>query len=169
MTRDKLYLAGSLTMMTLAILYTVWSFSGSGTSAVTARDLEPPPMDAGMPGSPGSAPAIDPTQIPPVPDVVLDRLPQFGRNPFASTHPPVAPVAVAEAVEEPQPDPVGEVVVATILYSRSRQVAIVNGKRTRVGDRVGNETVVEILPNAIVLESPERGRRTVERRSVRAR
>jgi hypothetical protein len=48
--------------------------------------------------------------------------------------------------------------------SPTRSVASVNGKIMRVGEAVGTSRIVEILPNAIVLESPSGVRRTIERR-----
>jgi hypothetical protein len=56
------------------------------------------------------------------------------------------------------------VVVTSILYSADRKLAIVNGRIARPGDRIGSTTIVEIRPRAVVVESPDRGRRVVNLR-----
>jgi hypothetical protein len=98
--------------------------------------------------------------------VELDRLPQWTRNPFAPVHAPtMAAVDVVEPAAEPLVEAPPDVDVATILISPTRRVAMVNGKRARVGDRIGLETVVDIRADGIVLESPLHGRRTILRRA----
>jgi hypothetical protein len=52
-------------------------------------------------------------------------------------------------------------VVATILYSADRRLAMVDGRIVRVGDRLGDATIVDIIPNAVIIESPDRGRRSL--------
>ena len=107
-----------------------------------------------------SATAVDPAQILPVADVVLDQLPQWPRNPFENPRRAVQPVVMDETpVAAPPPEP--EVVVATILYSPERRLAMVNGRIAAVGDKVGSATIVEIQPKAIVIDSPTQGRRTI--------
>jgi Tfp pilus assembly PilM family ATPase len=77
----------------------------------------------------------------------------------------VTPPAVRSSANEPE----REVVVTSILYSVDRQLAIVNGRIARPGDRIGSTSIVEIQPRAIVVESPERGRRIVGLRVPLAR
>jgi len=77
----------------------------------------------------------------------------------------VNPPAVPPSTNEPE----REVVVTSILYSADRQLAIVNGRIARPGDRIGSSSIVEIRPRAIVVESPERGRRIVGLRVPLAR
>jgi hypothetical protein len=60
-------------------------------------------------------------------------------------------------------------VVTSILYSADRQLAIVNGRIARPGDRIGSTSIVEIHPRSIVVESPGRGRRIVGLRVPLAR
>jgi hypothetical protein len=64
---------------------------------------------------------------------------------------PVTPAPVVEA------DPV----VASILYSTGRRLAVIDGRIVRPNERVGGATVVDILPKAVVLEFADGDRRTV--------
>jgi hypothetical protein len=66
------------------------------------------------------------------------------------------------AVQVPPIQPEPEVIVASILYSSERQLAIIDGRIAGVGDRVGTSRVVAILPRSVVLESPTGERHTVE-------
>ena len=45
--------------------------------------------------------------------------------------------------------------VSSILVSQSRQFAVINGERLRVGDMIGDARVLEILPYAVWLETAE--------------
>jgi hypothetical protein len=56
--------------------------------------------------------------------------------------------------------------VDSIFFLSGRRLAIVNGRIAGVGDRIGSSIVVEIQPRAVVLESPVRGRRTIELRAA---
>jgi hypothetical protein len=60
------------------------------------------------------------------------------------------------------------VVVAAILHSVDRRVAMVNGRIVHAGDTLGTVAIVDILPNGIVVESPARGRRTLELKAPRS-
>lgn len=161
MKMGKPHLVGSLIMMAASIAYTVWSFQSAPATA--ARAQAPAELIDGPVASSGSAPApIDPTTIAPVPDVALDRLPLWPRNPFVPVRPAVEEtlvVDVAAPVVETAPD----IVVSGIMYAPPRRSAVVNGRRYNVGDRIGAETIVDINPSGIVMESPERGRRTIEK------
>jgi hypothetical protein len=105
--------------------------------------------------------SIDPTTLAPPPDVDLVRAPEWPRNPFNSPWLRRADLVIAPVADiEPESD----VVVASILHSADRRLAVVNGRIVRAGDRIGSHTIVDIQPRAIVVESPRGGRRVVELR-----
>lgn len=159
MKLDRRHLIAALTLLVGSIIYNVWVFTrpASGTSPAG------PPVDtfAAAPAPSGGAPAafapLDPAQVKPLPDVELDRLPDWPRNPFANLRPQEPVVDVAAAIVVPDADPV----VATILYSAARRLAMVDGRIVRVGDRLGDATIVDIVPNAVIIESADRGRRSL--------
>ena len=160
MKLDKRHLVAALTLLVGSIIYNVWVFTrpASGTSPAgtpVAMVAEAPVPSGGAPGAPVP---LDPAQVKPLADVELDRLPDWPRNPFANLRPqePVV-VDVAAPITVPDADPV----VATILYSADRRLAMVDGRIVRVGDRLGDATIVDIVPNAVIIESPDRGRRSL--------
>ena len=133
-------LAGGLAaaLVLVGVWYGVRRWSGPSTPA---RDNAP--RQAGAPAAP---PSVQPT-------------------PVEEPRPPAPEVARSAAPPSPSPvRPEREVVVTSILYSADRQLAIVNGRIARPGDRIGSTTIVEIRPRAVVVESPERGRRVVNLR-----
>jgi hypothetical protein len=161
---DKRHHAGALMLLVAAIAYNVWAFTRPSTSAAASRSVRvPAPVDAlpapTVAGASAPAPSLDPAQIPPVPDVALDLSPQWPRNPFENPRRVVLPAVIDAAPVAPPPEP--EVVVATILYSPQRRLAMVNGRIAAIGDKVGSATIVDIQPKAIVLDSPTQGRRTI--------
>jgi hypothetical protein len=113
-----------------------------------------------------TAAAIDPTTVAPPPEVDLATTPEWRRNPFARAwqRPAVEPVAPALPIEaEP------ELVVASILHSAERRLAVVNGRIVRTGDRLGSNTIVDIQQRAVVVESSRGGRRLLELRTAQTR
>jgi len=157
---DQRHLVAALALLVGSIIYNVWVFTrpASGTSragdAVDTFAGAPPPSG----GAPAASVPLDPAQLEPLPDVKLDRLPDWPRNPFSNLRPaePVV-VDVAAPIIVPDADPV----VATILYSADRRLAMVDGRVVRIGDRLGDLTIVDIVPNAVVVESRDRGRRSL--------
>jgi hypothetical protein len=106
---------------------------------------------------------IDPATVAAPPEVDLSRAPEWRRNPFASVWRQRSESAVVPAVQvESEPD----LVVASILHSADRRLAVVNGKIVRAGDRVGSSTIVDIQPRAVVFESSRGGRHLVELRTA---
>jgi hypothetical protein len=166
MTLDKRHMAASLAVLGCAITYNVWVFARPAARA--AIDDGPgivasPSLAAS--GDSGAA-AIDPTQVPALADVAAEREPTWPRDPFedlqqVTIEPEPAQAAAAPAVE---PDPI----VASILYSPGRRLAVIDGRIVRPGDRAGGATVIEILPKAVVLERPDGDRRVVELRGPAA-
>ena len=168
MTLGKTHLMATVPLFVAALGYNIWYYT-QGDDTTAGR---PVPTEAAAGGAPGpsvagaTAASIDPTTIPPAPEVALDRLPTWSRNPFVSTEP--APAAPAPIVEAALPEPEPDLVVGAILTSPDLPPrAMVNGKRVRVGDRIGSVTIVEIRRGAIVVESPQ-GRKTIpqQRRRV---
>ena len=134
-------LAGGLAaaLVLVGIWYGVRRWSGPSASA---RDNVPrqagTPVPANRPSAP-PAPIVEPPATP--------SAPATG----------VSPLAVQPSTSERE----REVLVTSILYSPDRQLAIVDGQIARPGDRIGSISIVEIRPRAIVVESPEGGRRIV--------
>jgi hypothetical protein len=138
-------------LLAAAIVYNVWVFTRPSRSTASTS-VDAPLLDGLMAGGPSvtgetEAEQVDPTSVPPVPDVGLDRRPEWPRNPFLN--PRFRVVETALPVEEPEAD----LVLASILHSAQRRLAIVNGRIVRVGDRIGTATVREIEPRAVVVES----------------
>jgi hypothetical protein len=162
---DKRHLVASLLLLVGSAVYNIWVFTrpaGGTAAAVIATMPLDAPAAALAPGSSGPA-GLDPSQIAELPDVQLDVLPRWPRDPFENRR-RAADSVMVDAAPEPvfieEPDPV----IASILYSSGRRRAILDGRIVGEGDRVGTVTVVEILPDAVVVESPARGRRTLRLR-----
>jgi hypothetical protein len=165
MKLDKRHMYASIVMLVCAVSYNVWVFTRPAGGVVDTLNAPVAPLDT--PRSATTAAAadgpIDPAAVAAPADVALDRLPGWPRNPFASLRaaPPPEIVETDSGPVAVDPDPV----VATILYSAERRRAVIDGRIVGVGDRVGRATVVEILPAAVVLDSPERGRLTLALRA----
>jgi hypothetical protein len=163
---DRRHVIASLVLLAAAVAYNIWAFAGGSSRAPggAAPPLDPPaiPLDAAS----GPAP-IDPARVAAPTDVAFDRLPTWPRDPFADVR--RRPVVVAEETVAPAADPVVEPdpVVASILYSPDRRLAMINGRIVRVGEPVGGSVVVDILPNAVVIEAPGGGRRRLELKTPR--
>jgi hypothetical protein len=161
----KVHLVLSLSLLAVSIVYNAWVWTRPARTTAPSRADAPliEGLQASGPTVTGDAAAevIDPTTIPPVPDVGLDRAPEWPRNPFLSTRRRVAetsPVASGEVATEP------DLVLASILHSAERRLAILNGRIVGVGDRVGSMTVRAIEPREVVVESSTGARRTLELR-----
>jgi hypothetical protein len=165
MTLGKGHLMARLPIFAAALVYNLWYFTRGEDVAGPGAQPEPAPVAAiagpSVTGETAMAPG-EPAQIQAPPEVALDRLPQWGRNPFASAQPP-RPVQAA-VVEAAAPEPEIDIVINAIFVSGDRRRARVNGETVTVGDRIGGSAIVEIQPNAIVVESPAAGRRTITQR-----
>jgi hypothetical protein len=167
MRLGRTHLIASLAMVAASIVYNVWVFTRPARRSDSSTTPAPlidglAPSGPVVTGEPAVA-AIDPTTLPPPPDLDLVRAPEWPRNPFMSTSIRRAEVVVAPVVE---PDVDTDVALATILHSAERRLAVVNGRIVRAGDRIGSSTIVDIQPRAIVVESPRGGRRVVELRAA---
>jgi hypothetical protein len=164
---DKRHLSISLMLLVGSVVYNAWVFTRPASGGTASRstggagDVLPlvSQTEAVTPTT------FDPTRVPAPADVELDRRPEWRRNPFATTRRAVLP-SVEAVAPAPAPAPTLETdpLLASILYSSSRRLAVLDGRIVRVGETVGGSTVVDILPNAVVVESPVRGRRTLELR-----
>ena len=164
MTLGKVHLMATVPMFVAAIGYNIWYFAQEDAANGTrpAQNAVAPVAATGPSVASGGPPPVDPLQIPPAPDVALDTLPQWTRNPFADLRAPAIAASDTPVTADPaQPPPDADLVVAMILSGPDRRLARVNGQTVRVGDRVGTSLVVDILPDAIVVESPSQGRRTI--------
>lgn len=161
MTLGKGHLMATLPIFAAAVVYNLWYFTRGEDPAGGRAQPEPAPVAIAGPSVTGETAMVpgEPTQIPAPPEVALDRLPQWGRNPFTSTQQP-KPVA-APVIEAAPQEPEIDIVINAIFVSGDRRRARVNGETVTVGDRIGGSAIVEIQPNAIVVESPATGRRTV--------
>jgi hypothetical protein len=164
MKLGRRHLIGSLVLLAASVVYNVWIFTGASDRPAGGGDT-PAPVEAPLAGPPadeGVRP-LDPAQVAALPEVGLDRAPVWPRDPFANPRRRAPEVVVAA------PEPVAEVdpVVASILYAADRRFAMINGRIVRIGDQVGSAVVVDILPNAVVIESAAQGRRTVDLRTPR--
>lgn len=163
MKLDKRHMGVSVALLIGSIIYNVWIFTGSGKAKAIAppsASIQTPP--SGQPITTSGGP-IDPGQVKALPDVALDRVPEWSRNPFQNVRQPEDVVAVTGDAT-PAPVPEADPVVGTILYSSDRRAAVVDGHIVRIGDMIGTSKVVDILPKAVIIDSPDRGRRTLEMR-----
>jgi hypothetical protein len=164
MTVGKGHLMATIPLFVLAMGYNIWYFTQSDDDTAVAQPSAQAPVAIANPGPSvaGDAPVpVDPAQIPPVPDAMLDRLPVWARNPFVNSRQPAVPPPVdtaVGAVSQPAAEP--EIVVAMVVHGSTPR-ARVNGRTVNIGDRVGSALVVDIIANGIVVESPVYGRRTI--------
>ena len=161
MKLDKRHLVVSFVLLIGSIVYNVWVFTrpAAGTSAAAGAQVSSGAALVAQEGNAGTVPIVDLTQPPVLPDVTLDKLPEWPRDPFVGMRRQPAPeiVDVRDPTPAAEPDPI----VASILYSSSRRLALIDGRVVRAGDEVSGVRVVEILRNAVIVESAFGGRRTL--------
>jgi hypothetical protein len=170
MKLGKPHLIASLVMVVASIAYNVWVFTRparrgapGGTSVLLAEGLSSSgPVVTGE----DTVAAVDPTTVPPPPEVDVVHAPEWGRNPFASAWQRPAEVLIAPvAAIESEPD----LVVASILHSADRRLAVVNGRIVRAGDHIGSTTILEIQPRAILVQSSRGAQRVIELKTAPGR
>lgn len=167
MNLDRRHLVGALALLAGSVTYNAWVFAGPESSIVA-------PATVTMTVNEGSAVRQAPARVSVSPhgahrpeaaaDVMLDRPPVWTRDPFMGR--PAAPLpAVVAPAAAPAPAE-AQIVLDSVLYSSTRKLAMINGRTVRIGDRVGGTTVVDILPDAILVESASGGVRTIRRRTA---
>ena len=154
---QKKHLRIVLIALAAAILYNVYRYlaTPSGASAAarplltnaTARGPEAPAM-----------PSLDPSSIPEPPRVDLALDPRWDRDAFLFGNETREVRVVRTAPPPAGPDPV----VKSILFSTGRRLAVVDGRIVKVGDRVGQNEVVEIERAAVVFRTPSGTQRRVD-------
>jgi hypothetical protein len=164
------HLIVSLVMVAASVAYNVWVFTRPARRSAPVVGPAPLIENVGVSGpvvtGEEAATAVDPTTVAPPPDVDLSRSPEWRRNPFAGAWQRRAEAAVTTAMQiETEPD----LVIASILHSPERRLAVVNGRIVRAGDRIGSQTIVEIQPRAVVVESSHGARRLLELRAAQTR
>lgn len=107
---------------------------GKKTVTVAAKPSQPQPASQPAPGL--SLPQVS------VPTEIVDARTPWGRNPFLTE---------AEANRDQTPG-VDGLKVKAIIVGRPKSVATIDGKTVMVGEKIGQETVVEIRQNHVVLE-----------------
>ena len=161
MTLDKRHMGISLALLVAAAMYNLWVFTASGPRIAAPQPGGPVQALPGQP-TPNNGGPIDPAQVKALTDVALDRVPEWPRNPFENMRPKAAEVIeVVEDTPAPAPPPEPDPVVGTILYSPDRRAAVIDGHVVRIGDMVGTSRIVDILPRAVIVDSSDRGRRTL--------
>lgn len=109
------------------------------TAGVAAKPSDQPPVP--QPVASQSSPEVRTARGP------LDEKTPWGRNPF-----------LTEEEAERGRLPGTELTVKAIIAGRPKSVATIDGRTVLVGEMVGEEKVVEIRPDAVVLESEGRKR-----------
>jgi hypothetical protein len=153
----------ALVLVALATAFSLWLRARPATSAGGASPRAPlfdsvPATGPSVTGQ-ASPEGVDPATLPPVPDVGLDRAPEWPRDPFFD-----ARLRVIEAVQPTPSEAEPELVLASILHSAQRRLAIVNGRIVRAGDRIGTATIRDIEPRAVVVDTADGARRRLELR-----
>jgi hypothetical protein len=138
--------------------------AGAQTPGAAAQ---PAPAAAAAPAAAVPAPGATSQTAPPLPDAELvawrGTLGRGERDPFftlAEIDAMNRPAAAPRPVDAPPPPPPPTYVVKLIMMQGGSGRALIDGRVVREGDMLGDERVVEIVPDAVVLE---RGR---ERRSL---
>jgi hypothetical protein len=153
---QKRHLHIALVILLLAAAYSVWTAFKPTPRVGTIATSQQPLMRSEEPAVAASRTVVDPLSIPAPPAIDLQAAPAGGRDPFLFGDErrdgyvrPVQRVRTADPM------------VKTILYSASRQSAIVENKMVSVGDNVGTLKVVEIARDAVVFASSDGERRRV--------
>ena len=148
MNRDRWLLLVSILLLAGTAVYHVrpeWVTFGPGKrmAAVVAKPSSSLPTP-----SPGAAsPALPPVSVQ---SEAVDEHTPWGRNPFLTEE-------EAEAAKGKSRGGDG-IQVKAIIVGRPKSVATIDGRTVTVGERVGEETVWEIRPDAVVLERDGRKR-----------
>ena len=142
MNRDRWLLSISiLIFMGLGVYYlrpVLRSLTRKKAASVVARPSAPQPVPRGFTGRTFSEIRIK--------SEVVDESTPWGRNPFLT--------------EEEEARGRGDegLQVKTIIVGQPKSVATIDGRTVVVGEKIGEETVIEIRPDGVVLERNRRKR-----------
>ncbi|MFQ5902637.1 MAG: hypothetical protein ACE5JO_03010 [Candidatus Binatia bacterium] len=144
MNRDRwLLLISILIFVGLAVYYLspglVALLIRKKTSSIAARSSAPQPLPQGFTGRSFAEVKVKG-------EVVDDQTP-WGRNPFLTEEEAGGKSPGSDGLQ-----------VKTIIMGQPKPVATVDGRTVVVGEKVGEETVKEIRPDAVVLERDGRKR-----------
>ena len=135
------------------LLFSVLMFLGLGIYYLPSVWLGLSPKKTPASATAGRPPAPRPTQqgrhsataqTKPQGEAIDDSTP-WGRNPFLSEEETKGPAA-------------DELKIKTIIIGPPKSVAVVNGYTVAVGEKIADETVVAIRPDAVILEREGRRR-----------
>lgn len=156
MTVRPQHLRLALTALGAAVLYNMWAFLGPSVPS-TAGGARPQPLLASN-ETPAVAPGatVDPASVPAPPPVDLSSPLVLRRDPFLFGDERRDRSTTGELPARPA-DPV----VKTILFSPTRQTAIVDGRLVSAGDVVGAFTIVAIERDAVIVSAPDGAPRRV--------
>lgn len=141
MNRDRWLLLIAILLFTGAAVYYLrpaWLASFTGKKVVTVASRPSPPSAAPPQGA--VSPALPPVSV--QSETVDERTP-WGRNPFLTAE---------EETGKGKSQGGDGLQVKAIIVGRPKSVATIDGRTVTVGEKVGEEIVAEIRPDAVVLE-----------------
>lgn len=143
MNRERWLLVASVLMVIGVVIYHL----RPGGSIRPARPAATSPRTPLAPVTPETRPQ-GASRLAEKAEAVAEQAP-WGRNPFLTER-------EAAEIGGSKPDEIRQ--VKAIIVGQSRNVATVDGHTVVVGDKLGEETVWEIRPDAVVLEKDGRKR-----------
>jgi len=146
MNRERWLLVASLVMFIGVVVYYLpsgWVTNLIGRKAITLSAKPSPPQ----PAPPGAADSTLPQVS--VKVEAVDAETPWGRNPFLTE---------AEEAAKGKSGGGEGLQVKAIIVGRPKSVATIDGRTVTVGEMVGEETVREIRPDAVMLEKDGRKR-----------
>jgi hypothetical protein len=155
-------------VLVVSTMYTSYTFISRRSAASRVRPAaaaQPAPAAQSTSAAPASPDAAAPAPVnvvsPPAPPLAQSELTAWRaklgsgeRDPFftlAEIDAMNRPVAAPRPVEAPPPAP-ATYIVKLIMMQGSEGRALIDGRVVRTGDMIGDERVVEIVPDAVVLE-----------------
>lgn len=141
MNRDRWLLLISILLLGGTAAYYLrpqWFASLAGKRTVAVASKPSSPASASQQGA--AAPALPPVAV--QSESIGEHTP-WGRNPFLTEE---------EERGRAASPPTDGLQVKAIIVGRPKSVATIDGRTVTVGEKVGEETVTEIRPDAVVLE-----------------
>jgi hypothetical protein len=128
----------------------------------TTRPTPPPAEISRTAPGPPPAPAADSAVALRSPDAASTAVPpqvEVPSPPTPAQNPAAAVPGALDQIEKPRVPVLADPVVRSILYSAERRAALVDNRIVGIGDRVNAGQIVEIEPDAIIVETPRGERR----------